>query len=305
MRLVNILKNFSANLGLFILRVFNLLPIKVTRFIAYLLGTLAYYIVRERCNVGLVNLTLCFPEMSEKEKKKIIKEHFRYLVAAGFEYGFVFFASKKQILKYIHLKNLHYLTDFYQKKSIILLCPHFVGLDLGAIRLTQEVAGDSMYSRQRNNYLNEKLKDARLRFIKDKGAKVFAQQEGLRPIIKRMRQTKSLFYYLPDQDLGEQHSVYVPFFAQKTCATVSALPKIVTMTDAVVVPSYVYFKNGHYTMEFFPAWENYPSGNLTEDIRKMNVFIEECVRKALPQYFWLHKRFKSQPDGRHKLYKNC
>ncbi|HMT02740.1 MAG TPA: hypothetical protein PKD00_05435 [Burkholderiales bacterium] len=299
------MKKFSANLGLFILRVFNWLPVKVTRFIGSLLGTLGYYVVRERRNVGLVNLTLCFPNMSIKEKKKIIKEHFKYLVCAVLEYGFVFFASRKDILKYIKLKNLHYITDFYQKKPIILLCPHFVGLDLGAVRLTQEVVGFSMYSRQRNNYINEKLKDARLRFIKDKGGEVFAQQEGFRPIIKKMRQTKGLFYYLPDQDLGAQHSVYVPFFAHQTTATVSALPKIVEMTDAVVVPSYVYFKDDHYVMEFFPAWKNYPSGNVQEDIKKMNIFIEESIKKAMPQYFWLHKRFKSQPDGRHKLYKDC
>jgi Kdo2-lipid IVA lauroyltransferase/acyltransferase len=79
-----------------------------------------------------------------------------------------------------------------------LLCPHFVGLDLAASRMTLEIVGYSIYSEQKNSLLSEKLKTARLRFIKDKGGEVFSRQEGLRPIIKRLRSTGRVFYYLPD-----------------------------------------------------------------------------------------------------------
>ncbi|MEN9391333.1 MAG: hypothetical protein RL017_631, partial [Pseudomonadota bacterium] len=189
---------------------------------------------------------------------------------------------------------------------VIILCPHFVGLDLGAIRLSLEVVGYSVYSKQKNDSITDKLVQARIRFFKDKGGKIFARQDGLRVIIKKLRETKRVFYYLPDQDFGERDSIFVPFFAFPNCATVSALPKIVKMTNAVVVPAAVYKKGNGYEMEFFPAWENYPTTDITQDVIRMNQFVEAAVSKDIAQYFWLHKRFKTQPQmERGSIYKDC
>ena len=177
-----------------------------------------------------------------------------------------------------------------------MLCPHFVGLDLAAIRLSLDFVGYTMYSQQKNSLITEKLSDARLRFMDDKGAKVFARRNGLRPIIKLMRETKLPFYYLPDQDFGERDSVFVPFFAYPTCATVTALPKLIQLTNAVVIPMLVHRVGNSYEVEFYQPWENYPSGNVTDDVKCMNKCIEGMVLRAMPEYFWLHKRFKTQPN---------
>jgi KDO2-lipid IV(A) lauroyltransferase len=296
----------SATIALFIIWLMSWLPLPLIRLLGRALGWLGFYVARERRNVGLKNLSLCFPKMSEQEKKYIIYKHFQYLVTAALEYGLVFYASRKRIQQLVKVKNVQYLLEHYEKRPIILLCPHFVGLDLGAIRLSTEFVGFSLYSQQKNSLITDKLKQARLRFIKDKGAEIFARQEGLRPIIRKLRQTKQLFYYLPDQDFGERDSVFVPFFAYPHCATIHVLPKLVQMMDAVVIPMAVYKVDDHYEVEFWPAWQNYPTNNLDQDVIRMNQFIESAVLKALPQYFWLHKRFKTQPAGpRGELYKDC
>ncbi|MDQ5922212.1 MAG: Kdo2-lipid lauroyltransferase/acyltransferase, partial [Pseudomonadota bacterium] len=135
---------------------------------------------------------------------------------------------------------------------------------------------------------------------------VFARQDGLRPILKRLKETKQVFYYLPDQDFGERDSIYVPFFAYPTCATVNVLPKLVQLSNAVVVPLAVYRVGDHYEVEFTEAWDNYPSGDITADVSRMNKYIEGAVSKNIAQYFWLHKRFKTQPNQeRGALYKDC
>lgn len=293
-------------IGLLIVRILSLLPTKTTMLLGSGLGILGYHMVKSRRNVGIKNLSLCFPEMSQSEKEQIIKQHFKYLMQSALEYGLVFYASYERIAEMVSIKNLDYVLQHYEKRPIILLCPHFVGLDLGALRLTQEIVGYSIYSRQKNNLVAEKLKDARIRFIRDQGGEIFARKEGLRPVIKRLRATKRAFYYLPDQDFGERDSVYVPFFAYPTCATVNVLPKLVQLTDAVVVPMAVHRVGEHYEMEFFKAWENYPTGDLTADVRQMNQFVESAIMKDISQYFWLHKRFKTQPGHkRGYLYKDC
>ena len=300
------MQKFTTSLALAFVWTLSLLPTPITRLIGSVLGSLGYHVARSRRSVGVKNLTLCFPEMSQAEKNKIIKQHFKYLITSALQYGLVFYASKQRIQKLVKLKNLEYVLEHYGRRPVILLCPHFVGLDLGAIRLTHEVIGFSIYSRQKNSLITEKLKDARLRFIKDKGGKVFARQEGLRPVLKELKQTKHVFYYLPDQDFGERDSIYVPFFAHPTCATVNVLPKLVEFSNAVVVPTAVYWEKDHYEMVFFKAWDNYPTGNLEDDIIRMNKFVESAVMHDIPQYFWLHKRFKTQPgQERGLLYKDC
>ena len=293
-------------IALVLVRLLSFLPISLTIVLGGALGSLGYYVARKRRNVGLKNLTLCFPEMSDTEKSSIIKEHFKYILTSGLQYGLVFYANKQQIQKIVKLKNLDKLLKYYKHQPIILLCPHFVGLDFGAIRLTHEVVGVGLYSVQKNSIITEKLKDARLRFIKDKGGKMFARQEGLRPVIKELRKTNHIFYYLPDQDLGERDSIYIPFFGQQTCATVNVLPKLVKMANAVVIPTVVYWNGRNYEMEFYDAWDNYPTDNLEADVIRMNKFVEQSVMKNISQYFWLHKRFKTQPGvERGSIYKDC
>jgi KDO2-lipid IV(A) lauroyltransferase len=293
-------------IALFLVRLLSFLPISLTMVLGGALGSLGYYVARNRRNVGLKNLTLCFPEMSDTEKRRIIKEHFKYILTSGLQYGLVFYASKERIQKIVKLKNLDKLLKYYKQQPIILLCPHFVGLDFGAIRLTHEVVAIGLYSVQKNSIITEKLKDARLRFIKNKGGKMFARQEGLRPVIKELRKTNHIFYYLPDQDLGERDSIYIPFFGQHTCATVNVLPRLVKMANAVVIPAAVYWNGRNYEMEFYDAWGNYPTDNLEADVIRMNKFVEQAVMKNISQYFWLHKRFKTQPGvERGSIYKDC
>lgn len=300
------MQKFLTSIALGLVWVLSLLPTPVSRFIGSVLGTLGFYLVKNRRNVGIRNLTLCFPEMSQEEKNAIIKQHFKYLITSALQYGLVFYASPDRIKKLVKLKDLDFVLEYYGKRPVVLLCSHFVGLDLGAIRLTLEIVGFSIYSKQKNSLITEKLKDARLRFIKDKGGKVFARQEGLRPVLKELKQTNHVFYYLPDQDFGERDSLFVPFFSQPTCATVNVLPKIVQLTNAVVIPTAVFWENDHYEMVFYKAWDNYPTGNLENDVIRMNKFIENVVKYKLPQYFWLHKRFKTQPGlERGFLYKDC
>ena len=114
-----------------------------------------------------------------------------------------------------------------------------------------------------------------------------------------------IFYYLPDQDFGEKDSLFVPFFAYPNCATVNVLPKLVELSNAVVIPCAIYAENNGYVLEIFKAWDNYPSGDLYQDVVYMNKFIESVVLKHIEEYFWLHKRFKTEPGIKERglLYK--
>ena len=290
------MKKFFIQCGLLWLRLISILPMGIIKIIGGFLGIVGYYIAIKRRNIGIKNLSLCFPNMNEKDKHKIIKKHFKYLLTSAMEYGLLFFASRKRIEKIVKIKNPEIINQYYGNVPIILDCPHFVGLELGASRLSIDYVGFSIYSTQKNNYVMELLKNARLRFLKSRGGNVFPRNEGLRPVIKTLRKTNQIFYYLPDQDFGERDSLYVPFFAHPHCATVNVLPRLVNMTNAVVIPMAVYKIGNIYEVELFSAWDNYPSNDDYADVVKINQFVEDAIKPHIEQYFWLHKRFKSQPD---------
>ncbi|MBX9597717.1 MAG: lysophospholipid acyltransferase family protein [Burkholderiales bacterium] len=295
-----------TNLGLTILRLISSLPISFLNALGGGLGLLGFYLLKKRRNVGILNLSLCFPDMSEADKQRLIKEHFKELIRSGLCYGLIFYASPDKLRKVVEIRGLENYNQVRGKQAVVLLAPHFLALDIGANRLTLETPGYSVYAEQRNAYLTERIKEARLRFIKDQGGEIFSRREGLRLIVRKMKQTLIPFYYLPDQDMDERDSVYVPFFAHPVCATLETLPKLVKLTDAAVIPMATYREGKKYIVELSPVWDNYPSGDIPADVTYMNRYIEKMIMKHPSQYLWLHKRFKTQPNlPRGKLYENC
>lgn len=295
-----------TNLGLTILRLISSLPIGFLNLLGGGLGLLGYYLLKKRRNVGLLNLSLCFPEMSEADKQQLIKEHFKELIRSGLCYSLIFYASPSKLRKVIEIRGLENYNKVRGEFPVVLLAPHFLALDIGANRLTLETPGYSVYAEQRNAYLTERIKEARLRFIKDQGGEIFSRQEGLRLIVRKMKQTKIPFYYLPDQDMDERDSIYVPFFAHPVCATLETLPKLVKLTNALVIPMATYREGNKYVVELSEPWSDYPSGDSYTDVTYMNRYIEKMIMKHPSQYLWLHKRFKTQPNlPRGKLYENC
>ncbi len=295
-----------TELFLFIMRVLSYMPRSWLVRISNVLGIVGYFIAKKRRNIGIKNLTLCFPDMSEEEKHRIIKEHFKHIVFMALDYNMVFYANEDKVKKIVKLKNFDLILKYYKKRPIVALCAHMVGLELCALRSTIEVSAFGFYSQQKNLYFTNKLKIARERFIEDSRCGIFPRNVGLRPIIKKLRETKLALYYLPDQDFGEQDSIYTKFFAYPYCATIKALPGIVKLTDAVVIPCSFVKVGSNYEVEFFEPLENYPTDNLELDIRRMNEVLEQLIMKDITQYFWLHKRFKTQPNmQRGEIYKDC
>jgi KDO2-lipid IV(A) lauroyltransferase len=175
------------------------------------------------------------------------------------------------------------------------LAPHFVGLDMGGIRLLLEGRRMStIYSRQKNAAADAIFTHGRTRFGKPT---LFARQDGIRPMIRSLKSGEP-FYYLPDMDLGERDSVFAPFFGVQA-ATITGLSRIARLAGAVIVPCVTRQLPGGagYVVKMYPAWRDFPGGDLAADATRMNAFIEERVREMPEQYYWLHKRFKTRPKG--------
>jgi len=227
-----------------------------------------------------------------------MKRHFRLSGFAALSLGVAWWAPKWRIRRFIKLRDMRFLDDVRSRGgNAILLVPHFLGLDIGAMRLGVDGNYVSMYRRSRNDFL-EYLFQRRSRF----GDTVVERASSLKTLIRVIRQGVP-FYYLPDQDLGERASVFVPFFGIPA-ATVTALSRIAKSTDATVVPCIMRIlpAGRGYEARFYPPLENFPSDDPVADARRMNQEIEKWVREMPEQYLWSYRRFKTRPDNEPSLY---
>jgi KDO2-lipid IV(A) lauroyltransferase len=287
-----------ARLGVFILWLIHFLPFRVIVAVGETLGMLVYIFAGERRRVGSINLELCFPDMSEAERKRLLRAHFKMFFRGLIERCILWWSSAERINSLIRVEGVEHF-EAVKGQPMILLTPHFVGMDAGGQWVAQQVDTVCMYANQKSRYLTELLLQKRARF---RNQHLYSRQQGLRPILKGMRD-KLPFIYPPDQDQGVKDGAFIPFFGVPA-ATMTSLPRIAQMTSAKVVPSItrVLPGGGGYVLTFYPAWEKYPSGDDIADARRMNEFIEQRVLEMPEQYFWLHKRFKTRPEGEERFY---
>lgn len=284
--------------GLFLIWLLHWLPLPLLAAFGRATGALLYALAGERRRVVLTNLGLCFPYLSGPERKAIAREHFAVFTRSLLEHGILWWGRRERVLELVRVEGLEH-WQAVRDRPVIWLVPHFVGLDMGAIRLTAEYPLMSVYSKQKNPAFDRILLHGRTRL----GPSVmYSRQEGIRKVAKAIKNGLP-FYYLPDMDFGERDSIFVPFFGVPA-ATITGLARIAALTGAVVVPAVTTQLPGGqgYVLRFHPAWEHFPSGDLAADTRRMNAFIEDQVRDMPAQYYWLHKRFKTRPPGEASYY---
>ena len=287
-----------TRLGLGLIWLLHWLPLALLAPLGRAAGLLLYALAGERRRVVLTNLRLCFPDLREQQRVQLARNHFAVFTRSLLEHGILWWGSRERVLRMVRVEGLeHWLA--VRERPVIWLSPHFVGLDMGGIRLTAEFPLVSVYSKQKNPVFEAVLLHGRTRLGP---TELYSRQDGIRPVAKAIK--KGLpFYYLPDMDFGERDSMFVPFFGVPA-ATITGLARIAAMTGAVVVPAVTTQLPGGdgYVLRFYPAWDHYPGGDLAANTRRMNAFIEERVREMPEQYYWLHKRFKTRPPGEQKIY---
>ena len=285
-------------LGLFVLWLLHLLPLALLAGVGRVTGTLLYPLARARRKVSLTNLKLCFPEWSEAERERVARAHFQVVARCFLEHGILWWSSKERIQQFVRVEGLEH-WQAVQGKPVIWLAPHFAGLDMGGSRIITEWRGVSVYSAQKNPLFDRVVRNGRTRFVTPV---LFSRQDGIRPVVKAMRDGLPL-YYLPDMDFGARDALFVPFF-KVPAATITGLSRMARLARAVVVPAVTRQLPGSqgYVLQFYPAWENYPTDDVEADTRRMNAFIEDRVREMPEQYYWVHKRFKTRPPGERSPY---
>ena len=272
------------------------LPLPLLRMAGAALGRVLYLVARERRHVADVNVGWCLPAPDAATRAGQVRAVFRVFGQSLVDRALLWHAGPERIRRLVKLSGEAHLERL-SGQPLILLAPHFAGLDAAWVRLSLDRRMVSIYSRQKNAAFNTALIKGRSRFNQPV---LLSRQEGVRAALRELSAGLPL-YYLPDLDFGPRDSVFAPFFGV-AAATITAVSRMARISGAKVLPVVTRMTQEGYEVTIHPPWEHFPGASDEDDAKRMNAFIETEVRANPEQYHWLHKRFKTRPPGEARLY---
>jgi KDO2-lipid IV(A) lauroyltransferase len=275
------------------LRLVALLPFKLQLAIGRGLGRLSYWLARDRRDACEVNLKLCFPELSDEERQRLVYRTFLSNGIGLMEIAMAWFGDLDRFKDRVQIDGLEVLEQARAKgKGVLLLGAHFTTLEMGGLLFRNIAPLDVTYRPNDNAFFDAIMYNGRKRNLDG----VYDRKE-IRQVIKSLKSGRML-WYAPDQDYGPKNSVFAPFFGVPA-ATVTATSRYAKVNNSEIVFYGHYRKadDSGYHVIFTPLEEDYPTGDDVEDASIINRAIEKAIRHQPDQYLWLHKRFKTQQAG--------
>ena len=245
------------------------------------------------------NLALCFPELDERARARLLRATVRATVTGVFELIRGWYAPARALHGLADVQGLeHVRAAQAQGRGILLFGGHIPHSELCA-RLLGDALGErvTIVARRNNNPCIERLMDEARR-------RVFADVIGKKDVRGLLRALSGggIVAYSADQDFNYQHA-FVPFFGVPA-ATLTATPDLARRGNAVVLPFWFHRgEDGRYQLRVEPTWSGWPSGDPAQDAARYMAELEAVVRRHPEQYLWVHRRFKTRPPGEPDLYR--
>lgn len=290
----------GSRLLLALLWLVHWLPLRAQAAIGRALGALLLRLARSRREVAARNLELCLPEKTDAERAALLREHFGWLGRSIVERGLLWYGKRERLERLIHVEGEVTLAE-HSERPVMWLVPHFMALDVAgvAVQLFQSRPAASIYQPQTNAVIDRAMRAGRLRFGR---AEIFSRSESAKPLIRAIRQGRP-FFNLPDMDFGERDAAFVPFFGIPA-ATLLAPSRMARALDMVMQPVLAEMlpRGQGYRVRFLEPWTDFPTDDALADTLRINRWIEDEIRASPAQYLWVHKRFKTRPEGEPRVY---
>ncbi|MEQ5802814.1 LpxL/LpxP family Kdo(2)-lipid IV(A) lauroyl/palmitoleoyl acyltransferase [Halomonas sp. H10-9-1] len=274
------------------------LPWRLKLWIGKLIGLAALRLAGRRRHITETNLRLCFPELDDDQQRRLVRKTFIANGIGLMETATGWCRDPEHLRHRVVFKGQEHRARLQAAgKGALILGVHFSTLDLGAALHSLYFRADAVQRPHDNPLFARFMGHARAPYFD-----AVLDRYDLRGVVRRIKAGHAV-WYSPDQDFGRDASVFAPFFGIQA-ATVKMTARIARMTGAAVIPL-VFHRNldgRTYTLEYLPPLADFPSGDEVADATRINAVIEAAIRKHPEQYLWLHRRFKTRPEGEPGFY---
>ena len=285
--------------GLWLFRFLGGLPWGFRRFLGRRLGELALLLIGRRRRAARRNLELAFPEMTLAARRRLLLAHFRMLGEGALDLPWALTAKEEEFRRRVTIfgaENLH--REEVGGSGSLIFMPHFIGMDIGGLGVILALGGRRTafhYKPPRGAFWDAMFAGLRGRF----GAVGISTSDknATRLCVKWLREGNALFYF-PDVDTGRgRRHVFARFLGVERTATTTMLSRLCQAGNARAIPCAARMTRTGYEVRIYPAWENFPGADAESDAARMNDWMAEEVRRNPAGYFWLHRRFRTRPEG--------
>jgi KDO2-lipid IV(A) lauroyltransferase len=287
-----------------IITTIGLLPRFLARTAAIALGWTVYALHLRLRRVGMRNLALALPQTSRHERARILRGVFTSL---GRQLAELCLFPKytrenvSQVVVYDGFENFE--RALARGKGVLFLTAHLGAWELSAFAHSLHGHPLKIVMRPLDNvYLDRLLRQYRTMH----GNETVDKDDFVRGLLSAMKNGETVGI-LMDTNMTPPQGVFVDFFGIPAC-TASGLARIALRTDASVVPGFTVWDPvlRKYRLRFDPAVTLIRTGNDDADaVANTGLFtkiIEDYVRRYPDQWLWVHRRWKTRPEGQPPLY---
>jgi len=286
------------------IKLLGLLPRSLARAIGITLGLTVYAVHRRLRHVGQRNLTLAFPEMPSRERRRLLRGEFISLGRQLAEVCLFPRYTKENVSQIVIYDGFGNFERAYARgKGVLFLTGHLGAWELSAFAHSLQGHPLSIVMRSLDNpYVDALIQSYRTMH----GNRTVDKDDFVRGLLSAMKAGETVGI-LMDTNMTPPQGVFVDFFGIPAC-TASGLARIALRTDAAVVPGFTVRDKAlrKYILRFDPAVELIRTGDNESDIvantAKFTKVIEDFIRRYPEQWLWVHRRWKTRPPDQPPLY---
>jgi Kdo2-lipid IVA lauroyltransferase/acyltransferase len=280
------------------------LPRPLARAIGITLGLTVYAFHGRLRRVGQRNLTLAFPEMPPRERCRLLRGEFISLGRQLAEFCLFPRFTRENVSRVVVYDGFENFERAYARgKGVLFLTGHLGAWELSAFAHSLQGHPLSIVMRSLDNPHIDAFVE---RYRTMHGNRTVDKDDSVRSLLAAMRAGETVGI-LMDTNMTPPQGVFVDFFGIPAC-TASGLARIALRTDAAVVPGFTVWdsKLRKYILRFDPAVElirtNDNEADIVANTAKFTKVIEDFIRRYPDQWLWVHRRWKTRPEGQPPLY---
>jgi KDO2-lipid IV(A) lauroyltransferase len=287
-----------------LLKLLGALPRGMARRAGAALGVVAWWVLPNLRRTGMRNLELAYPEMPAADRARLLRELYRYL---GWQLGEFCQMRRytrentRELIRYEGLEN--YLAARDRGRGVLIVTGHLGAWELSSFWHSLMGHPMAMVIRRLDNARVDRLvNDIRCMH----GNRVLHKDDFARGLLAAMRHGETVGI-LMDTNMTPPQGVFVPFFGVMAC-TASGLARVALRTGAAVLPGFLVWDagEGKYVLHFGREIPVVASGDderdIVENTARFTGAIEEFIRRYPEQWLWVHRRWKTRPEGEGPLY---
>jgi KDO2-lipid IV(A) lauroyltransferase len=247
---------------------------------------------------ALRNLELAYPDKTPQERSRIVDQVYASIARMVWTFARFPAITRENISHWIRYEGLeHYIEAKKAGRGILFATAHLGNWELSAFAHALMTEPMNIVIRPLDNATADGLVEERRQLS---GNRLIGKWDAARPVLRALAQNEAVGILI-DQNTTLDEGVFVDFFGTPACAN-PAFAKIAARTGAAVIPGFAVWSEAEerYVLRFYPPVEM--TGDATLDTQRLHKVLEDVIREDPGQWLWLHRRWKTRPEGEEGIY---